>query len=190
MIYSSDNGPWLSKKHHGGSALPLRAGKSTTYDGGMRVPAIVRWPGQIPAGSVTDYVASTIDVLPTLAEITGAKLPGHPIDGMSILATLKNPKTPTPRQAKGFFYYRNNRIEAVRLGKWKLRLSGGRGKKKKGNPAGGMELYDLDAEIGETTNLAGKNPDVVKKLQALAKAYDADLKKNSRPLWRAGKKKG
>ena len=189
VIYSSDNGPWLSKKHHGGSALPLRAGKATTYDGGMRVPAIVRWPGQVPAGTVTDHVASTIDVLPTLAEITGAKLPGHPIDGMSILATLKDPKTPTPRQAKGFFYYRNNRIEAVRLGKWKLRLAGGRGKKKKGNPAAGLELYDLDAEIGETTNVAAKNPDVVKKLQVLAKTYDTDLKKNSRPLWRAGKKK-
>ena len=77
----------------------------------------------------------------------------------------------------------------MRLGKWKLRLAGGRGKKNKGKPAGGMELYDLDAEIGETTNVAGKNLEVVKKLQELAKAYDADLKKNARPVWRAGQKK-
>ena len=173
VIYTSDNGPWLSKKHHGGSALPLRAGKATTYEGGQRVPGIVRWPGHVPAGTVTDEVGSTIDLLPTLAEITGAGLPEHAIDGMSILATLKNPKSPSPHREVGFYYYKRSKVEAVRLGKWKLRLSGKK------------ELYDLDADISEATNVAGEHPEVVEKISALAKKYDADLKANSRPIWRA-----
>lgn len=190
MIYSSDNGPWLSKKHHGGSAKPLRAGKGTTYEGGMRVPGIVRWPGHVPAGTVTDEVASTIDLLPTLSEITGAALPDHPIDGASILATWKDPSAPSPHRDSGFFYYRNNRVEALRLGKWKLRT--GQTRRPRGRRAapvaGKVELYDLDADIGETTNLAEKHPEVVERLQGLARKYDADLKASSRPLWRAAKK--
>src|SRR6056297_2313875 len=75
VVFTSDNGPWLSKKHHGGSAGPLRAGKGTTWEGGMRVPGLFRWPGVIPAGTVTEQVAGTVDLLPTLAAITGAKLP-------------------------------------------------------------------------------------------------------------------
>lgn len=191
VIYTSDNGPWLSKKHHGGSALPLRGGKTTTYEGGMRVPGIVRWPGHVPAGTVSHEVVSTIDLLPTIAEITGAKLPAHPIDGMSILATLKDPKAPSPHKEAGFFYYRNNRIEAVRLGKWKLRMgkekapSKRKGEAKVKKPAANptVELYDLESDISESANLAEKHPDVVKKLQSLAAKYDADLQANKRPLW-------
>jgi len=109
FVYSSDNGPSLSKKHHGGSAFPLRNGKATTWDGGMRVPGIVRWPGHVPSGVVSDEVVSTIDLLPTIAEITGAKLPAHPIDGLSILETLKDPKKASPHRDAGFFYYRQGK---------------------------------------------------------------------------------
>jgi len=191
VIYSSDNGPWLSKAHHGGSALPLRSGKGTTYDGGMRVPGIVRWPGHVPAGTVTDTVASTIDILPTIAEITGAKLPDHPIDGVSVLGTLRDAEVPSPRARSGFFYYRNNRIEAVRLGKWKLRMGNARGKRNKKGKSGTapdpkVELYDLDADIAESVDLAAKNPEVVAKLRKMAEEYDANLKANVRPVWRAG----
>jgi len=175
IVYTSDNGPWLSKKHHGGSALPLRAGKGTTYEGGMRVPGIMRWPGRIPAGTVCDEVAATIDLLPTFASIVGAELPDHPIDGLDISGLMRNPKAPSPHRKVGYFYYKNGKVEAVRRGKWKLRPS-----------ARNPELYDLDSDISESTNLAASHPDVVKELRKLSTEYDADLKANSRPIWRAG----
>ena len=175
IVYSSDNGPWLSKKHHGGSALPLRAGKGTTYEGGMRVPGIMRWPARIPAGTVCDEVVGTIDLLPTFASIVGADLPGHPIDGLDVSALLTNPKTPSPHRKVGYFYYKNGKVEAVRRDKWKLRPLGKK-----------PELYDLDSDISESTNVASSNPDVVRELQELISKYDANLKANSRPIWRAG----
>jgi len=176
VIFTSDNGPWLSKKHHGGSALPLRAGKATTYDGGMRVPGLMRWPGVIPAGNVTDKVAGTVDLLPTLASIIGAKLPDHPIDGHDISALMRDPTAPSPHDEHGLFYYRNGRVEAVRMGKWKLHFG----------KSDGNELYDLDADISESKNLADKFPDVVERMSRFADEYDKKLKSNQRPLWRAG----
>ncbi len=177
VVYSSDNGPWLPKKHHAGSAKPLRDGKGTTYEGGMRVPGIMRWPTRIPAGTTCDEVVSTIDLLPTFASITGATLPQHPIDGLNVSALLTDPKAPSPHRKVGYFYYRNGKVEAVRRGRWKLRVARRQ-----------IELYDLDADIGESTNLASANPKVVRELQELIARYDADLKANSRPIWRAGDK--
>lgn len=178
VIYTSDNGPWLSKKHHGGSALPLRDGKGTTYEGGMRVPGIARWPGKIPAGKVSDEVLGSVDLLPTIAAITGSELPDHPIDGVDVSQLLFEPSSPSPRRQSGYFYYRNNNIEAVRQAKWKLRMTG-----KKNDQQ--IELYDLDEDISESRNLAEQHPQVVARLRKLAESYDADLKANSRPVWRA-----
>jgi len=175
IIYTSDNGPWLSKKHHGGSALPLRAGKGTTYEGGMRVPGIMRWPGHIPAGTVCDEVVGTIDMLPTIASLVGAALPNHPIDGLDVSPLLKDPKAPSPHRKVGYFYYKNNKVEAVRRGRWKLRVVGKE-----------PELYDLVTDIGETANVASANKSLVKELQELIASYDRDLKAHSRPAWRAG----
>jgi len=177
IVYTSDNGPWLSKRHHGGSAKPLRAGKGTTYEGGMREPTVMRWPARIKPGQTCAQVAGTIDLLPTFAAIVGAELDeDRPIDGLDISALLDDPAAPSPHDEVGYYYYKNNRPEAVRLGKWKLRL------------IGKPELYDLRADIGESKNVAADNPDVVAKLRNLADAYDADLKANKRPLWRAGRK--
>lgn len=176
VVYTSDNGPWLSKKHHGGSALPLRAGKATTYEGGMRVPGVMRWPARIPKGTVCDEVVGTIDLLPTIASLVGATLPEHPIDGLDISKVLSDPKAPSPHRKVGYFYYRNGKVEGVRRGKWKLRPS---------NKT--SELYDLEADISESKNVAAANPQVVAELRKLAADYDADLKANSRPIWRAGK---
>ena len=175
VIYTSDNGPWLSKQHHGGSALPLRAGKAITYEGGMRVPGIVRWPARIPAGKVCDEVVGTIDVLPTIAAFTGAKLPEHPIDGLDVSKLLTDPETESPHRQVGYYYYKNGRVEGVRRGKWKLR------------PGKAIELYDLDADISESKNVADDHPEVVAELEKLIAEYDSKLKSSSRPIWRAGK---
>ena len=120
-------------------------------------------------------VAGTIDLLPTIASLVDAKLPGHPIDGLDISALLTNPKAPSPHREAGHFYYKNNKVEAVRRGKWKLRVAGKE-----------PELYDLDADVSESTNVAASNPNVVSELKELIAKYDADLKANSRPIWRAG----
>ncbi len=176
IVYTSDNGPWLSKNHHGGSALPLRAGKATTYEGGMRVPCVMRWPARIKPNQVCKQVASTIDLMPTFAQIVGSQLPAdRPIDGLDIGSLLDQPESTSPHDEVGFFYYRSGRVEALRLGKWKLHF--------KKQP----ELYDLRADIGETNNLASAQPDVVAQLRAVASKYDADLKAHQRPAWSAAK---
>ena len=89
VMFSSDNGPWLSYGNHGGTAGPLREGKGTVWEGGVREPFVARWPGVIPAGSVQAEPAMTIDVLPTVAKLIGAELPNHPIDGQDIGALLR-----------------------------------------------------------------------------------------------------
>lgn len=185
IVYTSDNGPWLSKNHHGGSALPLRNGKGTTYEGGMRVPGLARWPARIPAGTVCGEVVSSIDWLPTLASLVGAELPPHPIDGLDISPVLTNPQAASPHRTAGFFYYRNNQIEAVRLGTWKLRTTAAKPKKNAPPDASTVELFDLEADVSEANNLAQSHPEMVEKLQALADDYDARLQSATRPVWRA-----
>jgi len=177
IVYTSDNGPWLSKKHHGGSALPLRAGKGTTYEGGMRVPCVMRWPRGIEPGQTCRQVAATIDLLPTFASLVGAELPAdRPLDGLDISPLLEDPQAASPHDKVGYYYYRSGKVEAVRLGKWKLRLKGKQ-----------PELYDLRADIGESQNLAAENPKLVERLREVAAEYDKDLQAHSRPAWRAGK---
>ena len=173
VIFTSDNGPWLSKKHHGGSALPLRDGKFSTYEGGMREPCIARWPSKIPAGAVCSEVCSTIDLLPTFARLAGAELPAERvIDGKDIWPLMSGrPGAKSPHEA--FFYYRGNNLEAVRSGRWKLR----RTKK--------PELYDLIADISEKNNLVDKHPEIVKRLSDMMEEFDRDLKSNARPPGRA-----
>ena len=93
IIFTSDNRPWLNYGNHAGSAGGIREGKQTTWEGGNRIPAIIRWPQVVAAGLVNNYMAATIDVLPTVAAITGATLPGHKIDGVNISSLLKGEKT-------------------------------------------------------------------------------------------------
>jgi arylsulfatase A-like enzyme len=176
VIFTSDNGPWLSKKHHGGSALPLRDGKFSTYEGGMREPCIMRWPGRIPAASVCREVAATIDLLPTIARLAGGTIPSdHPIDGKDIwplMAGRSDAKSPH----EAYYYYRGTRLEAVRCGKWKL------SRRKQ------AELYDLSVDVSEEYNLADKHPAVVGLLIGMMERFDRDLKANARPPGRASAK--
>lgn len=174
VIFTSDNGPWLIKKEDGGSAGPLREGKGTAWEGGIRVPCIARWPGRIPRGRLCTEVAATIDVLPTVARLVGAEPPKLPIDGKNIWPLMEgNPRAKSPHEA--YYCYWNTELQAVRSGKWKLHFphewtSPGAGKKRTG-----LALYDLDADVGETIDVSGANPDVVARLEALGERARADL---------------
>ena len=186
VMFASDNGPWLPYGEHAGSAGPLREGKGSTWEGGVRVPFIARWTGQVPAGAVCREPAMTIDVLPTLARLTGAKLPAHKIDGKDIWPLLSGQKgAKCPHEA--YYFYWGRELQAVRSGKWKLHLPhtynslagkpGGKG----GKPVPTktlktpLALYDLDRDGAEKDNLAEKHPDVVKRLQGLAEQMRKDL---------------
>ena len=187
VLFLSDNGPWLSYGDHGGSAGPLREGKGTTFEGGVRVPFLARWPGRIPAGSVCREPAMTIDVLPTAAGLIGAELPPRRIDGRDLWPLLTaRPGAVSPHEAY-FFYYRGGDLEAVRSGRYKLhfphRYATMRGRElgrggipgQYDNDRTGLELYDLERDIGETHDLAAELPEVVARLEALADAMRADL---------------
>ena len=208
VIFASDNGPWLIFGNHAGSALPLKEGKGTMWEGGARVPCIMRWPGHIPAGSVCTKIATTMDLLPTIAAICGADLPSQKIDGVNILPLMEADKDANPRDA--FFYYYGGGLQAVRSGKWKLHfphsytaIEGGE-PGRDGHPGHyvgrktGLELYNLDDDIGETKNVAAEYPDIVTRLIALGDVARADLGDNLtgvkgsgvRPPGRAGSARG
>ena len=119
VLFFSDNGPFLSYGNHAGSAKPLREGKLTTFEGGVRSPFIVRWPGQVPAGTTCDEPVMEMDLLPTIARIAGANMPDRKIDGRDILPLFKGePGAKTPHEA--LFFYGGDELQAVRSGKWKL----------------------------------------------------------------------
>lgn len=185
VIFTSDNGPWLSYGNHAGSALPLREGKGTMFDGGCREPFIARWPGRIPAGTVCSEVAATIDLLPTLAGLAGAPLPDHRIDGKDIWPLLSNPKNAkSPHEYYAMYYGRE--LQAVRSGEWKLHfphsyrsLRGEPGRDGLPGPyiqkRTELELYNLQTDIGESRNVAADHPEIVKRLQRYAAAIREDL---------------
>ncbi len=172
IIFTSDNGPWLQFKNHGGSALPLRGGKMTTFEGGHRVPCVMWAPGRIPAGTTSDALISTIDLLPTLASLADSELPsGIEIDGLDVSSTITG-DAPSPR--KEFLYYNaNGGLDGIRAGDWKLLV---RGK--------GPLLFNLEEDISETNNLAPANPDKVDAMAARMKELDAEITEHARPVWR------
>jgi arylsulfatase A len=187
VIFTSDNGPWLSYGDHAGCALPLREGKGTMFDGGCREACIMRWPGKIPAGSVCRELAATIDVLPTVAALAGVKLPeDRIIDGKDIWPLMSGrPGAKSPHEA--YYFYWGRELQAVRSGRWKLHFPHGY-RTLAGRPGGtggkpvpytqkkiGLALFDLEHDVGETTNVADQHPRVVKRLKALAEKARDDL---------------
>ena len=176
VVFTSDNGPWLIKGADGGSAGPLRGGKGSTWEGGVRVPTLAWWPGRVPAGSVNDAVAATIDLLPTFVALVGGAVPTTPvIDGRDITPILLGQSKESAREAH--YYFSGYDLQAVRQGRWKLALapqSDGLGKNA-AKTAPGLRLYDLDAEIGEQTDVAARHPEVVAKLKALADKMSAEI---------------
>lgn len=185
VIYTSDNGPWLSYGNHAGSAGPLREGKGTAWEGGVREPCIMRWPNRIPAGRDCGEMMMTIDILPTLAAITETQLPDHKIDGLNVLPVLLGePDAQSPHEA--LFYYYGTELRAVRKGDWKL-VFPHRYRSLKGEPGNdgmpgpyqqlqcGLELYNLRTDVGERSDVASEHPEVVKQLQALAESIREEL---------------
>ncbi len=190
IIFASDNGPWLSYGDHAGSAYPLREGKGSSWEGGTRVPCIMRWPGKIPAGTESKTMLMNIDIFPTVAKLVGAKLPAHPIDGLDVWPIISGKKpAPNPHQAY-WFYYENNQLQSVVTGdgRWKLQLPhtyrslagrpGGRGGMPVGYEQIGLkqsELYDLNNDIGEASNVAGIHSETVQVLEGEAAKARAEL---------------
>jgi arylsulfatase A-like enzyme len=178
VIFTTDNGPWLNYGNHGGSAGGLREAKGSPFEGGFRVPCIMKWPGVIDEGTICNQIAASMDIFPTVAAITGAELPEKKIDGVSILSLLKGKKESTPR--KEYYYYSGRNLNAVRSGNWKLvfpfTLSSNEGSEpgKDGFPGkmnrvefeGG--LYDLRRDPGERYDMKELYPEVVQELEQLA----------------------
>ena len=186
VIYTSDNGPWAIKKENGGSAKPLRGAKTSTWEGGLRVPCIMRAPGRIPAGAVCGEITSTLDLMPTLAKLGGGKVPrDRAVDGHDIGALMRGEKgavSPT----KAFYYYQHTHLQAVRSGKWKLHLARPANPPWTPNWARHIDpkdvfdvkepmLYDLENDIGERNDVAKRHPDVVKRLLDLAEWAKDDI---------------
>ena len=198
VIFTSDNGPWLSYGNHAGSAEPLREGKGTTFDGGQRVPCIMRYPKLIPAGTECDQLCTTMDLLPTIVKLAGADMPKLKIDGHDIRPLLANePGSQSPYQA--FFFYREWGLEAVRHGKWKLHFPHEyRTVREPGADAEngtyndhetiGLSLYDLENDISEKNNVADKYPDVVARLKDLADKMRQDLGDSYRNMTGSGRR--
>jgi arylsulfatase len=188
VIFTSDNGPWLSYGNHSGSAGILREGKGTVWEGGVREPCLMRWPGKIPAGSVCAQPAMTIDLLPTIARLAGAALPAQKIDGKDIWPLIAgHPGAVSPQEAY-YFYYGQNELQALTSGPWKLilphtyRTMQGQPPGKDGVPGPYRnikltqpELYNLDDDPSETTNVASRHPEVVARLMALAERARTEL---------------
>lgn len=186
VIFTSDNGPWLSYGEHAGSATPLREGKGTSWEGGVRVPTIMQMPGTIPAGSVCDKLASTIDILPTVAQLVGAELPELPIDGKNIFPLMVS-DSPSPHESIPY-YYADGQLQAIRNERWKLvfphqyRSIAGKKGRSDGRPVDYQnrkiekpELYDLDHDVSESSNIIDSNPQQFEMLQQLADRWRSEL---------------
>ncbi len=184
VLFTSDNGPWLEYGDHAGSAGPLREGKATTWEGGVRVPFIARWPGRIPAGRICREPAMTIDLLPTIAKLAGGELPSHPIDGRDIWPLLAGERgAKSPHEA--FWFYWGQELHAIRSGPWKLHFAhpyvkpvppGAAGKPGvMTQPKIELSLFNLEKDVRESKNVAGQNPEVVTRLKALADKARAEL---------------
>lgn len=191
VIFTSDNGPWLSYGEHAGSAGIYREGKGTCWEGGTRVACIMRWPGEIPAGTESDAMFMSIDLFPTIAGLIDAKLPDHPIDGKNVWPLITGQQGAKNSHDFYAFYYENNQLQAISSadGKWKLQLphryrslptdvpkaEGGTPVKYKQVVLDQPELYDLYTDPGEKMNVIDRHPEIAAKLEGYAERIRAEL---------------
>ena len=187
VIFTSDNGPWFNYGNHAGNSGGFREGKGTTFEGGHRVPFMVRWKGTIQAGQVCNQLVSAIDILPTISAICNLELPKNKIDGVSLLPIFKGNMNASPR--KNFlYYYRKNSLEAVRRDNWKLvfehpsRSYLNQAPGKDGFPGNAPEdimmpfaLYDLRRDPAEAYDVKDQYPAIVNELNKLAEEARKEL---------------
>ena len=174
VVFCSDNGPWLVFDDHGGSAGPLRDGKGSTFDGGMREPTIFWWPKTIPAAEVAADVGSTMDLMATFTSLAGLPLPtGRKLDSYDLTPVLKQTGK---SERDSLFYYRGYELMAVRHGPWKMHLKTqtgyGQPKAEVHNPP---LLYNLEEDPGESRDLAKGNPEVIKQIQELIEEHQKEM---------------
>lgn len=186
VIFTSDNGSWLNFGEHAGSTGGLREGKGTSFEGGQRVPCIMQWPAQIQPGSVSNQLASTIDFLPTFAEMLNVAIPDRKIDGVSILPLMQGRPGAKPRE-KFYYYYQGSALEAVRNDHWKLVFPhehrtyeglepGQEGRKgETGKLMADFALYDLRRDPGERYDVQHTYPEIVAELKQIAEEAREDL---------------
>ncbi|MCG8653187.1 MAG: sulfatase [Pirellulales bacterium] len=188
VIFTSDNGPWLSYGTHSGKATPLREGKGTMFEGGYREPTLMWWKGKIPAGTSCDQLCSTIDILPTVAKLIGAELPDHPIDGKDIRPLMFGQQDAKSPHDAFYCYYKGGELQAVRNERFKLVFPHSY-RTLKGRPGGfggkpvayfqdeirQLTLFDLDNDIAESKNVLAQHPGVIIELKAAAERARADL---------------
>ncbi len=176
VVFTSDNGAAV------GSSLPLRAKKGSVYDGGIREPTLMWWPGTIPAGSVCNEITASIDLLPTLAELCNGKLSGRDIDGIDIRSVMLNEDAKGPRES----FVLMHGPGTVRHGNWKYypwkeKKQGREAPKGRAPSDEPVQLYDISDDIGETTNVAAKHPEVCQQLQNIYEEHVAKIKATKRP---------
>ena len=190
IIFSSDNGPWLNFGNHAGSTAGLREGKGSVWEGGHRVPCIIKWPGVVPEGMINNKLSATIDLFPTIASVCNVPLPDRTIDGIDLLPIIRGNRESTPRKYL-YYYYNVNSLKAVRRDDWKLMLphtgrtyvgyapgmDGFPGKVNE-NDIVPLALYDLRRDPGERYNVMDHYPEIVKELQAVAEIAREDLGDN------------
>jgi arylsulfatase A-like enzyme len=189
IIYTSDNGPWLQFKNHGGNADPLRDGKGTTFEGGQRVPCVMWGPGRIPADTSTTAFTSTMDLLPTIASLSGKPLPQNiKVDGRDISGTFDTDQSP---RHEFVYYSAQGNLEGIRIDDWKYLEKSPRNRRQnqsdKPAPALQVFLFNLVDDIGEKNNLHQQHPDVAARLKSRMQEIDREVTDNARPVWRKPK---
>ena len=187
IIFTSDNGPWLTYGNHAGNSGGFREGKGTAWDGGVREPLIIRWPDQIKGGSVCNNLVAGMDLLPTIVNICGAKQPVKKIDGVDIMSLLKQQPGANPRDEYVYYYDRCS-LKGIRKGQWKLVFPNISQTYKRASAIGydgwpgkyasdsvKLALYNLRTDPGETLDVKEKFPDIVKQLSAIADKYRNEI---------------
>ncbi|MCP3928910.1 MAG: sulfatase [Bacteroidetes bacterium] len=186
IIFTTDNGPWLNYGNHAGSSGGLREGKTTSWEGGQRVPFIIKWPGNTPEGLVCNKLSSTVDIFPSIAEIVNGDLPEHTIDGLNVTELWKGNFEAEPRKEL-WYYFHKNHLNAIRKGNWKLvfphkynsyhTLPGndGRGSRRIPSTVDSLELYNMMRDPGEEYNVIELYPEILDELQEVAKRARAEL---------------
>src|SRR5690606_4854095 len=175
VFFASDNGPWLNLPNrmkqngievwHAGSPGPLRGSKATTYEGGSRVPAIIRWPGTIARGQVTDQLVGSLDMYRTLLQVAAVDVGNERLDGCDLSPFLAGRSAASPRKEYPYFLGDDETLQAFREGAWKLRLGDT-----------GPELYNLQEDPAERHNRAASEPEIVQRLRQKMEKTAANLR--------------